>query len=60
MADLPTAGLLALLGYDPVKRLLGPTADYLGGELKAFAAKLAENFKRILHKATQKMEGPWN
>ena len=44
-------GLVAL---DPVKRLLGPTADYLGGELEQFTRRRVETIGRILKNATDK------
>ena len=45
-------GLVAL---DPVKRLLGPTADYLGGELARFTERRMQTIARILQNATDKV-----
>lgn len=47
----------AYLGKDGVQKLLGPTADYLGGALKEFAQKRAENVGKIFANATQKLGG---
>lgn len=47
--------IAAYLGKDGLAKLLGPTADYLGGELKEFAQKRIENVGKIFANATEKM-----
>ena len=52
------AGLVAStahLGKDAVIRILGPTADYLGGELKEFTKKRIENVGKIFSSAEKKL-----
>lgn len=52
--DLGTG--LALLGSAKlVEKLLGPTAEYLGGELKDFAKIRTKNINKIFHKAFIKL-----
>ena len=47
---------LAILGSKPVlNRLLGPTADYVGGEVKDLIQKCNVNLDNIFIKATQKL-----
>ena len=55
---ITTVGISAIAGYvgkDLVIRLLGPTADYLGGELKEFTIKRMENLGRIFSNAERKL-----
>lgn len=67
MADPTTiaigGGLAAYLTKDALTRILGPTADYLGGELERFTRKRIENLGRIFQSAEVKLgpdrlEGP--
>ncbi|MCO7613300.1 hypothetical protein NJH83_24005 [Pseudomonas chlororaphis] len=56
------AAAAAYLSKDGVAKLLGPTADYLGGELKTFVEKSQKNiasiFKRAENKAGHKLDEP--
>ena len=47
--------IAAYLGKDGIAKLLGPTADYLGGELKAFAQRRVENVREIFSNAAGKL-----
>lgn len=47
----------AYLGKDGLQKLLGPTAEYLGGGLKDFTQKRAETIGRIFEKAADRL-GP--
>ena len=47
--------ITAYVGKDIVIRLLGPTAEYLGGELKEFTKKRMENIGRIFSNAERKL-----
>ena len=47
--------IAAYVGKDAVVRILGPTADYLGGELKEFTIRRAENLGRIFANAERKL-----
>ncbi len=48
---------LALLGSAEIlKKILGPTADYLGEGLKAFAEKRSKNISMIFSRAMKKIE----
>lgn len=47
--------IAAYLGKDGLAKLLGPTADYLGGELKDFAQKRIENIGKIFANASEKI-----
>lgn len=49
------AAIAAYLGKDGVQQLLGPTADYLGGELRDFTRKRVENVGRIFRNADSKL-----
>lgn len=49
--------ITAYLGKDGLQKLLGPTADYLGGGLKTFTQHRLENIGRIFQKAEKKV-GP--
>lgn len=45
----------ALGGKDIIVKILGPTADYLGGELSSFTEKRIENIKAIFEKSEKKL-----
>jgi hypothetical protein len=47
--------IAAYLGKDGLQKLLGPTADYLGGELQEFTKKRIVNVGRIFRKAEEKL-----
>ncbi len=47
--------IAAYLGKDLTNKLLGPTADYLGGELKSFAQRRIENVRYIFSNAAGKL-----
>ncbi|EHN8801681.1 MULTISPECIES: hypothetical protein [Enterobacter] len=47
--------IAAYLGKDGLAKLLGPTADYLGGELKDFAKKRIDNIGSIFANASNKL-----
>jgi len=47
--------IAAYLGKDGLAKLLGPTADYLGGELQEFTKKRIENVGNIFNKAEKKL-----
>ncbi|EKY3197422.1 hypothetical protein RBA29_002454 [Cronobacter turicensis] len=47
--------IAAYLGKDGLAKLLGPTADYLGGELKDFAQRRIENVGKIFANASEKV-----
>ena len=49
------SAIAAYLGKDGLSKLLGPTADYLGGELKVFTEKRIENIGRIFKNAEDKL-----
>lgn len=49
------AGLAVWGSKDLMTKLLGPTADYIGGEAKNFVAKCNINLDGIFRKATQKL-----
>ncbi len=53
-----TVGLAALVAYlskDGVAKILGPTAEYLGDELKAFTQKRVEKVGKIFSNAEKKL-----
>jgi hypothetical protein len=55
---ITTVGLGAIaayLGKDGLAKLLGPTAEYLGGELQEFTKKRIENIGKIFSKAEEKL-----
>ena len=54
MADLTPLGL-GILATPLVTKLLGPTADYLGVELKTLAEKRLQNVRSIFTNATRKL-----
>ena len=56
MTDLTTLGL-GVLAIPLAMKLLGPTADYLGGELRALAEKRLQNIQNIFSSATNKLQG---
>lgn len=47
--------IAAYLGKDGLQKLLGPTAEYLGGELQEFTKKRVENIGKIFSKAEEKL-----
>ena len=47
--------IAAYLGKDGLQKILGPTADYLGGELQEFTKKRVENVGKIFSKAEEKL-----
>ena len=47
--------IAAYLGKDVTNKLLGPTAEYLGGELKSFAQRRVENVRNIFSNAVSKL-----
>lgn len=49
------AGLAVFVGKDILNKLLGPTAEYLGGELKSYTEKGVNNVKKIFEKAVNKL-----
>lgn len=58
MADLTTLGIAGGLGYlgkDVVTKILGPTAEYLGQQLKEYAQKRLENTGKIFSNAEKKL-----
>ena len=58
MPDLTTLGIAALgayLGKDALSKILGPTYNYLGEELLAFAQKRLENAGKIFSNAEKKL-----
>ncbi len=55
--SLVSTGLMVVVGADAFKRLLGPTADYMGGEFKNLAEKCVTNLGRIFKSATKRL-GP--
>lgn len=59
MSDPVTAvglgAIAAYLGKDGLEKLLGPTADYLGGELQEFTRKRINNIGKIFKKAENKL-----
>ncbi|MEN9576109.1 MAG: hypothetical protein RL514_3964 [Verrucomicrobiota bacterium] len=48
-------GLVVLGSKDLLNKVLGPTADYLGGELKNFVQKCNINLDNVLKKALEKL-----
>lgn len=55
---ITTVGLGAIaayLGQDGIAKLLGPTAEYLGGELQEFTKKRINNISSIFKKAEEKL-----
>lgn len=58
MADLTTLGIAGGLGYvgkDVVNKILGPTAEYLGQQLKEYAQKRLENTGKIFFNGEKKL-----
>lgn len=49
------AGLMALASKDLLNRLLGPSADYIGGEIRGLVAKCNINLNRIFGHAVKKL-----
>lgn len=62
ITTLSSAAVIAYISKDGVSKLLGPTADYLGGELKELVAKSQKNlfsvFKRAERKCGERLEQP--
>lgn len=56
-ATAVVTGLAVLGSKDVLVKLLGPTADYVGGEIKNFVQKCNINLDNIFRNATQKL-GP--
>lgn len=50
-----TAGVIAYLSKDGINKLLGPTLDYFGNEIKDFTEKRHENLDRIISNARKKV-----
>lgn len=57
MADLVTTGMIGAIAYPVVQKILGPTAEYIGVELKGQVERGHRNLGRIFLKAQQKL-GP--
>ena len=58
MPEPTTVGLAALVAYlskDGVAKILGPTAEYLGGQFKEFTQKRIENVGKIFSNAEKKL-----
>ena len=58
MPEPTTVGLAALVAYlskDGVAKILGPTAEYLGGQLKEFTQKRIETVGKIFSNAEKKL-----
>jgi hypothetical protein len=53
---LGLSALGAIVAKDVVTRLLGPTADYVGGELKEFTRRRFETVERIFQNAAAKAQ----
>ena len=47
--------IAAYVGKDAIVRILGPTADYLGGELKEFTVRRVQNVGAIFSNAEEKL-----
>ncbi|MDH2381189.1 hypothetical protein [Bradyrhizobium sp. CER78] len=61
MIDPVTAGAGAaasLLALDPVKRLLGPTADFLGAELAAYTKRRWSHAEKVIELAAEHVPEP--
>ena len=56
MTDLTTIGV-SIVSTPLVLKLLGPTADYLGGEVKEFTEKRLRNINTIISNAVGKLGG---
>ncbi|MDE0250008.1 MAG: hypothetical protein OXK72_03265 [Gammaproteobacteria bacterium] len=60
MEPVTTVGLSAIAAYlakDGVTKLLGPTADYLGGGLKDLTQRRIENIRKVFSNASKKLGG---
>ncbi len=55
VTTLGLGAIAAYLGKDGLQKLLGPTADYLGGGLRDFTQKRVETIGRILKNASSKV-----
>lgn len=51
------AGLAILGTKEIIQKILGPTADYIGQELRNYTEKGARNLKSIFTKAEEKLGG---
>jgi len=57
MIGLGTALTLTICSTNPlIIKVLGPTADYIGEGVKAFTEKRVQNLKRILNRASEKLD----
>lgn len=54
MVDVQTTTAIAAIGYPLVQKVLGPSSEYLGDQLKLFTQKNTENLKRIFEKTESK------
>lgn len=55
ITTIGVGAIAAYLGKDGVAKLLGPTAEYLGGELREFTKKRIENVGKIFSSAEAKL-----
>lgn len=55
IATVGVGVIAAYLGKDVTNKLLGPTAEYLGGELKSFAQRRVKNVRDIFSNAVGKL-----
>ena len=55
VTTLGIGAIAAYLGKDGISKVLGPTADYLGGELKTLAQKRVQNVGKIFSNAEKKL-----
>lgn len=55
MADIATTGALTAIGYPLVQKVLGPSAEYLGDQLKLFTEKRVANIRSIFEKSESKL-----
>jgi hypothetical protein len=56
LSNMPQNVLGLTLGYTLLRRLLGPTADYLGERFRDAAARSVDNLNRILSAACDKLK----
>ena len=55
LTTVGASAIAAYLGKDGLQKLLGPTAEYLGGELKDLAQRRVKNIGRIFQNASGKL-----
>lgn len=55
LSTIGIGAIAAYLGKDGLQKLLGPTAEYLGGELQEFTKRRIENVGKIFQNADQKL-----